>query len=256
LHQETKKQLTHLPARHERFAQITRPERDVLEGNVGDEESRGLPFPASSTGGITADPVLGCGTASSPWPHLRTLLPRAPACEEDEPHPDRRDQIERPRGTSGAVAISTSDHPVVVSNSDRPLSRRGSPGHRCLLDAAGTSLLRSDALSGERRERAGEAEAMPLLMSVLSRQFVLAPSANKTRMTADGGEGFEFDGMVFAVTEGNGSVARGLGSESFFEAGTGTLEHFVDVEGKTEGMLLLVSVREDERRIVRVRRLS
>ncbi|TVU04648.1 hypothetical protein EJB05_47774, partial [Eragrostis curvula] len=91
----------------------------------------------------------------------------------------------------------------------------------------------------------------------------LAPAANETRMTADGGEGFEFDGMLFVVTESNevaevldGGAVRVLGSESFFDAGTGTREHFVDMQGTTEAMLLLMSVHEDERRIVSIRRLS
>ncbi|TVU04608.1 hypothetical protein EJB05_47728, partial [Eragrostis curvula] len=75
----------------------------------------------------------------------------------------------------------------------------------------------------------------------------LAPSANETRVTADSGEGFEFGGMVFAITEGNevaevldGGAVRVLGSESFFDACTGTRQHFVDVQGTTEAMLLLV----------------
>ncbi|TVU04656.1 hypothetical protein EJB05_47786, partial [Eragrostis curvula] len=53
----------------------------------------------------------------------------------------------------------------------------------------------------------------------------IAPVANESTMTADGGEGFEFDGMVLAVTENNevaevldGSEVRVLGSESFFDA--------------------------------------
>ncbi|TVU04806.1 hypothetical protein EJB05_47941, partial [Eragrostis curvula] len=65
-------------------------------------------------------------------------------------------------------------------------------------------------------------------------------------------EGFEFEGVVFTVTESNevaevleGGAACMLGSESFFDAGSGTSEHFVDVHGTIESpMLLLVSVRE------------
>ena len=34
-----------------------------------------------------------------------------------------------------------------------------------------------------------------------------------------------------------------LGSESFFDAGTGTRHHFVDVQGEAEAMLFLVSMR-------------
>ncbi|GJN15575.1 hypothetical protein PR202_gb02498 [Eleusine coracana subsp. coracana] len=89
-----------------------------------------------------------------------------------------------------------------------------------------------------------------------------SPAANEMKMTtAASGEGFEFDGMVFTVTESNevaevvdGGAVHALGSESFFDAGTGTQQHFVDVQGKTEAMLLLVSVNEDQRRIVGVRR--
>jgi hypothetical protein len=47
-----------------------------------------------------------------------------------------------------------------------------------------------------------------------------------------------------------------LGSESFLDAATGTRRHFVDVQGKGEAMLFLVSVDEDQRRIVDVRRFS
>jgi hypothetical protein len=40
------------------------------------------------------------------------------------------------------------------------------------------------------------------------------------------------------------------------DASTGTRHHFVDVQGKAEAMLFLVSVREDQRCIVAVRRFS
>ncbi|CAO2202750.1 unnamed protein product [Urochloa humidicola] len=71
-------------------------------------------------------------------------------------------------------------------------------------------------------------------------------------------------GVAFTVTEGNevaevvgrGGTARVLGSESFFDAGTGLRRHFVDVEGKAEAMLFFVSVNEDLRLIVDIRRLS
>ena len=69
------------------------------------------------------------------------------------------------------------------------------------------------------------------------------------------------EGVVFTVTGGNevalvtrGGATRALGSESYLDASTGTRHHFVDVQGKTEAMLFLVSVREDQRRIVAVRR--
>ncbi|CAO2211684.1 unnamed protein product [Urochloa humidicola] len=69
-------------------------------------------------------------------------------------------------------------------------------------------------------------------------------------------------GVAFTVTEGNevaevvvGGAARVLGSESFLDADTGTRHHFVDVQAEAEAMLFLVSVNEDQRRIVGVRRL-
>jgi hypothetical protein len=71
------------------------------------------------------------------------------------------------------------------------------------------------------------------------------------------------EGVEFTVTERNevAEVARGCGaaprvldSESLLDAGTGTRRHFVDVQGKAEAMLFLVSVREDQRRIVAVSR--
>nr|TKW11515.1 hypothetical protein SEVIR_6G237122v2 [Setaria viridis] len=73
----------------------------------------------------------------------------------------------------------------------------------------------------------------------------------------------ECEGVAFTVTEGNevaevarGGGARVLGCESFLDAATGTRRHFVDVQGKAEAMLFLVSVDEDQRRIVDVRRFS
>jgi len=45
-------------------------------------------------------------------------------------------------------------------------------------------------------------------------------------------------------------------SQSYLDASTGTRHHFVDVQGKAEAMLFLVSVREDQRCIVAVRRFS
>ena len=39
------------------------------------------------------------------------------------------------------------------------------------------------------------------------------------------------------------AVPHVLGSESFFDAGTGTRHHFIDVQGEAEAMLFLVSVR-------------
>jgi hypothetical protein len=78
---------------------------------------------------------------------------------------------------------------------------------------------------------------------------------------ASGGR-VEFCGTVFAVTEGyeiaevlECGALRVLGSESFFDATTGTRKHFVDVPGKTEAMLLLMSVLEEHRVITSVHRL-
>jgi hypothetical protein len=76
----------------------------------------------------------------------------------------------------------------------------------------------------------------------------------------------ECEGVEFMVTERNevAEVARGggvavprvLDGESFFDAGTGTglQRHFVDVQGKVEAMVFLVSVRKDQRRIIAVSR--
>ncbi|TVU04800.1 hypothetical protein EJB05_47935, partial [Eragrostis curvula] len=61
---------------------------------------------------------------------------------------------------------------------------------------------------------------------------------------------------VAEVLDGGAMAMRVLGSESFFAWTIGTQEQFVDVQGKTEAMLLLVSVREDQRRIVGIRRFS
>ena len=57
-----------------------------------------------------------------------------------------------------------------------------------------------------------------------------------------------------AKVAGGDTALRALGSESFFDAGTGTRHQFVDVQGEAEAMLFLVSVREDQRRIVAIRR--
>ena len=78
----------------------------------------------------------------------------------------------------------------------------------------------------------------------------LSPAANQRKPAAASGR-IRCDGVTFTVTEG-GEVAkvaggdaapRALGSESFFDAGTGTRHHFVDVQGEAEAMLFLVFVR-------------
>ncbi|TVU04768.1 hypothetical protein EJB05_47902, partial [Eragrostis curvula] len=86
-----------------------------------------------------------------------------------------------------------------------------------------------------------------------------AAAATAAPAAAGGAEVYEFEGMAFMVTEGNkiaevlqdGSL-RVLESESYFEEDTGTQEHFLDVDAEMESMLFLVSVREDQRRIVRM----
>ena len=89
----------------------------------------------------------------------------------------------------------------------------------------------------------------------------LSPAARQRKPAA--GAPVRCGGVTFTVTEGNevAEVARGgavrvLESESFLDAGTGTRHHFVDVQGEAEAMLFLVSVREDQRRIVAIRRVS
>ena len=93
----------------------------------------------------------------------------------------------------------------------------------------------------------------------------LSPAASQRKPAAAAGR-VKCDGVTFTVTEGGevAEVVRGavrgataprvLGSESFFDASTGTRHHFVDVQGQAEAMLFLVSVHEDQRRIVTIRR--
>ncbi|KAG2553982.1 hypothetical protein PVAP13_9KG633200 [Panicum virgatum] len=89
----------------------------------------------------------------------------------------------------------------------------------------------------------------------------LSPAASQRKPAAAAGR-VRCDGVTFTVTEGGevAEVVRGaaaprvLGSESFFDASTGTRHHFVDVQGQAEAMLFLVSVREDQRRIIAIRR--
>ena len=83
------------------------------------------------------------------------------------------------------------------------------------------------------------------------------------RNQAAAGGSVKCEGVVFTLTMGNevalvtrGGATRALGSESYRDANTHTRHHFVDVQGKAEAMLFLVSVREDQRCIVAVRRLS
>ncbi|TVU04794.1 hypothetical protein EJB05_47929, partial [Eragrostis curvula] len=68
----------------------------------------------------------------------------------------------------------------------------------------------------------------------------ISAATNEMKVQAPAvGEVVDFEGMVFAVTEGNevaevldGGAVRVLGSESFFDWTTGTQEHFVDVSWK------------------------
>lgn len=85
----------------------------------------------------------------------------------------------------------------------------------------------------------------------------LSPAARQRKPAA--GAPVRCGGVTFTVTEGNevaevarGGAARVLESESFLDAGTGTRHHFVDVQGEAEAMLFLVSVREDQHRIVAI----
>ncbi|CAO2207449.1 unnamed protein product [Urochloa humidicola] len=89
-----------------------------------------------------------------------------------------------------------------------------------------------------------------------------APSPAAEHGHGDSGAATAGGGVAFTVTEGKevaevvvGGAARVLGSESFLDADTGTRHHFVDVQAEAEAMLFLVSVNEDQRRIVGVRRL-
>ncbi|OEL37502.1 hypothetical protein BAE44_0001480 [Dichanthelium oligosanthes] len=94
--------------------------------------------------------------------------------------------------------------------------------------------------------------------STADNSSALSPAVGAGRVRCDSCEG-----VAFTVTDGNevaevargGGAARVLGSESFFDEATGTRQHFVDVQGEAEAMLFLVSVREDQPRIVAVRRL-
>lgn len=88
------------------------------------------------------------------------------------------------------------------------------------------------------------------------------PTIGESKVACRGGGCVEFGATVFTVTEGyemaevlEGGALRVLGSESFFDASTCTRKHFVDVPGKTEAMLLLMSVLEEHRRIVGIQRL-
>ncbi|TVU04613.1 hypothetical protein EJB05_47734, partial [Eragrostis curvula] len=134
-----------------------------LGGNAGNE--RGLPFPpTSSTCGITADPVLRCSIASRSRAEPRARPPPYLAPSKLRPRlPSEDDELHRCVGFETTNARSTK-----------------APTHR----------LRPPI------------DLPEMDMHISTGVSVLAPAANETRMTADGGEGFEFNGMVFAVTEG------------------------------------------------------
>ncbi|TVU04796.1 hypothetical protein EJB05_47931, partial [Eragrostis curvula] len=132
----------------------------------------------------------------------------------------------------------------------------------CRIRIRGQSSLYKRSSVRASREASSDRE-MDVLAST-GASALLTPAANEMKLAARGaGFEFVFEGMVFTVTEGNevaevldrGAV-RVLGSESFFDEDIGTREHFVDVQGRGEAILLLVSVREDQRRIVAIRRFS
>ncbi|KAL5203316.1 hypothetical protein ABZP36_014268 [Zizania latifolia] len=60
---------------------------------------------------------------------------------------------------------------------------------------------------------------------------------------------------VAEVVEPDDDV-RVLGSSCYSDTDTGTVEHLVDVQGEREAFILLVSVREEHGRIVRIQRLN
>jgi len=110
----------------------------------------------------------------------------------------------------------------------------------------------------------GDSKRLPSIMGSTADEnsSALSPAARQRKPAA--GAPVRCGGVTFTVTEGNevAEVARGgavrvLESESFLDVGIGgTRHHFVDVQGEAEAMLFLVSVREDQRRIVAIRRVS
>ncbi|KAJ1266062.1 hypothetical protein BS78_08G122200 [Paspalum vaginatum] len=96
-------------------------------------------------------------------------------------------------------------------------------------------------------------------------QFLVTVREDQRRVVAVrayGGGGCECEGVVFTVTDrdevavvvADGAATRVLRSESFLDVDKCTRRHFVDVQGKAEAMLFLVSVHEDQRRVVFVQR--
>lgn len=58
------------------------------------------------------------------------------------------------------------------------------------------------------------------------------------------------------VAEVDGGEVRVVDGGGYYDPDSGTVEHVVDVEGAREAYMLLVSVREELNRIVRVKRLN
>ncbi|KAL5220058.1 hypothetical protein ABZP36_024771 [Zizania latifolia] len=68
----------------------------------------------------------------------------------------------------------------------------------------------------------------------------------------------EGDKSVAEVVLPDGGVLREVSTGFFYDPGTGTVQHMVDVQGKREAFILLVSVsvREELGRIVAIKRLN
>uniref|UniRef100_A0A0E0LXH4 Uncharacterized protein n=1 Tax=Oryza punctata TaxID=4537 RepID=A0A0E0LXH4_ORYPU len=81
-------------------------------------------------------------------------------------------------------------------------------------------------------------------------------------------ECLDIAGKLLTVTEGkekevaevvdahDGGEVRVVGCGAYYDGESGTVEHVVDVEGAREAYVLLVSVREEFGRIVRIKRLN
>uniref|UniRef100_A0A0E0LXI0 Uncharacterized protein n=1 Tax=Oryza punctata TaxID=4537 RepID=A0A0E0LXI0_ORYPU len=61
---------------------------------------------------------------------------------------------------------------------------------------------------------------------------------------------------VAVVDAHDGGEVRVVGCGGYYDPDSGTVEHVVDVEGAREAYVLLVSVREELNRIVRIKRLN
>lgn len=79
------------------------------------------------------------------------------------------------------------------------------------------------------------------------------PTSSATALRLTVTEGTEKE--VAEIVEPDGAL-RVLGCGGCYEAVAGTREHVVDVQGDEEAFVLLVSVREEDARIVQVQRLN